>query len=122
MTIRLLIVDDSRSIRQRISRLAQDPRLPPLEVVGTASTGAQAVAIFRQCRPRLVTMDLTMPEMDGVECTAQLSAIDPAAAILVVSALTDKLTAIRALENGARGFLEKPFTDEQLVHALIEVL
>lgn len=120
--IRLLIVDDSRTIRGRISRIASDPRLPPLEIVGTARNGAQAVEIFRERRPRLVTMDLTMPEMDGVECTAQLSTIDPEAAILVVSALTDKLTAIRALENGARGFLEKPFTDDQLVQALIEVL
>lgn len=120
--IRLMIVDDARSIRNRITRLAAHPQLPRLDVVGTAQDGRQAIEVFRQRRPSLVTMDLTMPHMDGVECTAALAAIDPTVAILVVSALTDKFTAIRALENGARGFLEKPFTDDQLVQALIEVL
>ncbi|TVO63683.1 MAG: response regulator [Denitromonas halophila] len=117
-----MIVDDAQSIRNRICRLAADPRLPELDIVGSARNGATAVRIFRDTRPQLVTMDLTMPEMDGVECTAELCAIDPAVAILVVSALTDKFTAIRALENGARGFLEKPFTDDELVCALIEVM
>ncbi|WP_260851606.1 response regulator [Denitromonas ohlonensis] len=120
--IRMMIVDDAQSIRNRICRLAADPRLPELDIVGSARNGATAVRIFRDTRPQLVTMDLTMPEMDGVECTAELCAIDPAVAILVVSALTDKFTAIRALENGARGFLEKPFTDDELVCALIEVM
>lgn len=120
--IRLMIVDDAQSIRNRIARLATDPRLPPLDIVGAARNGITAVRLFRETRPQLVTMDLTMPEMDGVACTAQLSAIDPDVAILVVSALTDKFTAIRALENGARGFLDKPFTDDELINALIEVI
>lgn len=119
---RLLIVDDSSSIRNRIRRLINDPRLPPIQIVGTAPNGQAALRLFKETSPDVVTMDLTMPEMDGVDCTKALSAHDARAAILVISALTDKITAIRALENGACGFLEKPFTDDQLIEALIEII
>jgi len=66
-------------------------------------------------------MDLTMPEMDGIECISALLKLDPAVKILVVSALSDKSTAIQALKLGARGFVAKPFTDEELQMALLEV-
>jgi Response regulator containing CheY-like receiver, AAA-type ATPase, and DNA-binding domains len=67
-------------------------------------------------------MDLTMPEMDGVECTAEIADLDPQANILVISALSDKATAIKALKKGAKGFLYKPFTDGQLVDAFLEMI
>ena len=66
-------------------------------------------------------MDLTMPEMDGIECITELLKIDPKLNILVVSALSDKSTAIQALKLGARGFVAKPFTDEELQMALLDV-
>jgi two-component system chemotaxis response regulator CheY len=73
-------------------------------------------------QPTLVTMDLTMPEMDGAECVSQLVQRDPQLRILVISALADKLTAIEALERGASGFLCKPFTDRQLNDALRKLI
>ena len=73
-------------------------------------------------RPDLVTMDLTMPEMDGLECIQGITNINEDANILVVSALSDKATGIRALEYGARGFIYKPFSDEDLFSALKELL
>jgi two-component system chemotaxis response regulator CheY len=112
---RLMIVDDSNIIRRRIERV-QD--LPGIEFVGAASNGREALEMHERLRPTLVTMDLTMPEMDGSECVVRLVERDPEILILVISALADKLTAIDAIEKGARGFLYKPFTDRQLNNAL----
>jgi two-component system chemotaxis response regulator CheY len=67
-------------------------------------------------------MDITMPEMDGIECVEQLVAMNPDVLILVISALADKATAIEAMKKGANGFLCKPFTDRQLTDALDELL
>lgn len=120
--MKLMIVDDSNIIRSRISRIMADPRLPPIEIVGTAGNGAEALALFTATHPEVVTLDLTMPEMDGVECTALLVESDPDVRILIVSALSDKATAIEALKRGANGFLYKPFTDDELVNALLELI
>ena len=117
--LKLLIVDDSNIIRRRIERSNQIARL---EVVGAASNGREAVDLFRKTWPDVVTMDLTMPEMDGVECVQQLVSINPDVLILVISALADKATAVEAIEKGANGFLCKPFTDRQLNDALQELM
>ena len=116
---RLMIVDDSNIMRRRIERSQQ---FEDLEVVGTAADGVEAVELFKRTDPDLVTMDITMPHMDGIECIAQLVALKPAVRILVVSALADKATAVEAMEKGANGFLNKPFTDRQLNEALAELL
>src|SRR5271165_3390459 len=118
-SLKLMIVDDSNIIRRRIERSNQIARL---EVVGAASNGREAVELFRRTWPDVVTMDLSMPEMDGVECVQQLVSIDPNVLILVISALADKATAVDAIEKGANGFLCKPFTDRQLNDALEELL
>ena len=116
---RLMVVDDSNVIRRRIERL-QD--LPGLAFVGAARNGREALEQYDKLRPTLVTMDLTMPEMDGAECVEQLVKRDSGIRILVISALADKLTAIDSIEKGARGFLCKPFTDRQLNDALRKLL
>ena len=120
--MKLLIVDDSNVIRQRIARLAGDARLPNMSIVGQARNGAEALVMFQREQPDVVTMDLTMPELGGVECTEQMVSLKSDVVILVVSALSDKPTALRALKKGAQGFLYKPFTDDQLVTALQEVV
>ena len=122
VAMRLLVVDDSNMIRSRISRAVQSGALPGLSVVGVARNGAEALRVARATQPDLVTMDLTMPEMDGVECIGEMLRMLPRASILVVSALSDKSTAIQALRLGARGFLAKPFSDEELKLALLEVM
>jgi two-component system chemotaxis response regulator CheY len=116
---RLLVVDDSNVIRRRIERANE---LPEIEFVGAARNGREALELHAKLRPTLVTMDLTMPEMDGAECVAELVQRDPQIRILVISALADKLTAIDALEKGASGFLCKPFTDRQLNDALRKLI
>ncbi len=119
MMKKLLIVDDSNIIRNKIARALGEYGL---EVIGKASNGKSAVEIFSATHPDIVTMDLTMPEMDGIECIRKIHAIDPRARILVVSALADKATAIQALKEGAQGFLCKPFTSEDLTDAIGELL
>ena len=116
---RLLVVDDSNLIRRRIERANE---VPEIEFVGAARDGVEALAMHARLRPTLVTMDLTMPEMDGADCVAQLVQRDPQLRILVISALADKLTALEALERGACGFLCKPFSDRQLNAALRKLI
>jgi len=119
--MRLMIVDDSNMIRTRISRVVQSGGIKGIVLAGLAKNGREALRLARATRPEVVTMDLTMPEMDGIECITELLRFDPKINILVVSALSDKSTAIQALKLGARGFVAKPFTDEELQMALLDV-
>ena len=116
---KLMIVDDSRVIRNRIQRALNDFSL---DVVASARDGVEAVTLAEQTRPDVVTMDLTMPEMNGIECIEEILKIKPDMLILVVSALADKATAIEALKRGAHGFLCKPFTEQELTDALAELI
>lgn len=117
MTHRLMIVDDSNIIRNRIERSFEDSGVD-IEIVAVASDGLEALQKFEEFEPEYITMDLTMPHMDGLECIQRIIAEDPTVSILVVSALADKITALKALQYGARGFICKPFNEEELVTAL----
>ena len=116
---KLLIVDDSNIMRRRIERSQQYEQL---QVVGTAANGIEAIELFSKTDPDVVTMDITMPHMDGIECIEKLVNMKPSVRILVISALADKATAVEAMEKGANGFLNKPFTDRQLNDALAELV
>ena len=117
--LKLMIVDDSNIMRRRIERSNQ---FDELELVGTASNGLEALEMFKKTDPDVVTMDLTMPQMDGIECISKLVVLKPAVRILVISALADKATAVEAMEKGANGFLNKPFTDRQLNEAIADLM
>ena len=116
---KLMIVDDSNIIRNRIERSLRDLAI---EVVATAGDGEAAVRLFKEHKPDVITMDLTMPNMDGLECIRQIRALSKDTSILVVSALSDRQTGLKALQYGARGFICNPFTDEQLVMSLTKLL
>ncbi len=118
-TLKLLIVDDSNLVRRRVER---SQRFDRLRLVGSAANGVEALALFSRTDPDVVTMDLTMPQMDGIECIRRMVALKPSVRILVISALADKATAIEAMASGANGFLNKPFTERQLNEALAELL
>jgi two-component system chemotaxis response regulator CheY len=120
--VKLLVVDDSNIVRSRIARIVQRGALGPVTLVGMARNGQEALRAARVSAPDLVTMDLTMPGMDGLACIPELLALRPRTNILVISALTDKSTAIRALRLGARGFLPKPFDDDALQLALLSLM
>jgi two-component system, chemotaxis family, chemotaxis protein CheY len=113
--MKLLIVDDSFFIRDRIERAV---KIKEITQFVTANNGVQALEMFDYYKPELVTLDLTMPEMDGVAASAAMMKRNPKVCMLIISALADKKSAIDALKRGARGFLLKPFTDAQLNDAL----
>ncbi len=117
-----MIVDDSMIFRNRIARLAADERLQCVTVVAMAANGFEAVEQAQRHKPAFVTMDLTMPRMDGPACLEALRSVLPDSRVLVVSALSDRATALKALTRGAHGFLLKPFSDEQLVESLRELM
>ena len=99
-----MIVDDSNIIRNRVARVIEQARLSHFKVVGIAADGKEAIAVFSQTQPDIVTMDLTMPEMNGVDCTAVLVDMKPDIKILVISALSDIATAINALKMAHKAF------------------
>lgn len=114
-----MVVDDSNIIRNRIERSISKMSV---EVVATASNGEEAIELFSEYKPDLITMDLTMPKVDGLECIKQIRALSSEVSILVVSALSDRQTGLKALQYGARGFICKPFTEEQLILAFNKLL
>ena len=117
--MKFMIVDDSEVIRTKIRNVLD---LEMFELVGVAGDGIDAVEQFQKQQPKVVTMDLTMPRMDGLETIKRLIDIDPEVRILVVSALADKATLIEAMKLGAYGFLCKPFTDNELFEAVEELI
>ncbi len=109
---RLLIVDDALIMRRRIMQIAE---LAGWSVVGEAKDGREAVAMFRQQKPDLVTMDIVMPEMDGVEALKQMIAEEPRAQIVMISAVNQKDKLAECLRAGAQDFIVKPFEKSELL-------
>ena len=114
---KILIVDDSEIIRTQIKQCFNNT----FSGIYLAKDGKDAVEKMPIMKPDIVTMDLTMPNMDGIECISELMRIDPNVRIIVVSALSDNATCLEALKRGAQGFLDKPFTETELKEA-IEIL
>ena len=115
--MKLMIVDDSKIVQNMIQRFLTEKNI---EFAGKANNGKEALEIFSIVRPEIVTMDITMPEMDGIEAVKRIVEIDDNVRILV--ALADQATAIEALKNGAHGFLCKPFDERDLNDALYELI
>lgn len=118
-TWRMLVVDDSMIVRMKIG---EADGTHGIEVVGEAANGLKAIEMFKRLRPNLVTMDITMPELDGIGCIESLVEIDPDVRILVISALADKTIAIEAIKRGATGFINKPINERKLGEALAELI
>ena len=109
--IKVLIVDDSLIIREAIHKYLKNF---DIEVVGTAEDGKVALEIFKNSEPDVVTLDITMPEVDGLTVLAEMLKIKSDVKVMVVTALSDKATGLKAIKLGAKSFLPKPFTPEKL--------
>jgi two-component system, chemotaxis family, chemotaxis protein CheY len=114
--LRVLIVDDSSVIRRSIERYLLQAGVAA--EFFTASNGELAVEQFKLHRPHVMTLDITMPEMDGLTCLDELMAIDENIKVLVISALADTETAVEALTRGATNFVCKPFNAEEVSGAV----
>jgi DNA-binding NarL/FixJ family response regulator len=117
--IRVLIADDHPMVREGLRALIE--QLPELELVGEAATGAEAVRAAVVQRPDVVIMDLAMPELDGFEATREIGRVAPKTAVLVLTMTEDDRTLGRALRAGARGYLLKGATKEEIVRAVSAV-
>ena len=106
MNKRLLIVDDALIMRRRIREIAEEAGWV---VAGEAKNGAEAVALYQQEQPDLVTLDIVMPEMDGVTALKKLIKVDPQARVVMISAVDQKDKLTECIENGAIDFIVKPF-------------
>lgn len=113
--MKLLIVDDSLVVRNAIQRSVDEGTISE---VFRAEDGQEAVAIFDRERPELVTMDLTLPRLDGLGAIRAIRELEPSTSILVISALNSHRTAMEAIALGACGFLTKPFTAREIAEAL----
>jgi two-component system, chemotaxis family, chemotaxis protein CheY len=109
----MLIIDDSEIIRTQIRQCFKKT----FSAIHVAKNGREAINKVKAINPDIITMDLTMPEMDGIKCIHEMMDINPNLKILVISALSDNATCIKALKIGAQGFLDKPFTEEELKNA-----
>ena len=116
---RLLIVDDSSTVRRSIERHILSDRVTEIY---QAANGREAMELFERYRPEFVTMDLTMPEMDGLTCISKMMTLKPDTRLMVISALGDAETAIEAVERGANEYVVKPFSVEDLNLALANLV
>lgn len=117
--MRLLIVDDSAMIRKSLESYLTKLQL---EVVGVASNGLEAVSLFETLLPDLVTLDITMPEMDGLSALKHMLAKKPNAKVIIISALNSKETIVEALNAGASGYIAKPYTADKLKAEIEKVM
>lgn len=115
---RLLVVDDALIMRTMIKDIA---RLAGWEIAGEATTGVEAVARYRELRPDLVTLDIVMPELDGVEALRAIRREDPQARVVMVTAVDQRAKLAECIQLGAHDFVVKPF-DRQSLRTLFEGL
>jgi two-component system, chemotaxis family, chemotaxis protein CheY len=112
---RLLVVDDALFMRKLISGVAAEAGW---QVAGEATNGEQAVALYQQLKPDLVTMDLVMPVMGGLEALRKIREFDSQAQIVVVTALDQKQALMDSIRDGALDFIVKPFERERVLNLL----
>lgn len=115
----VLICDDALFMRTMIKDILSEAGY---QVVGEAATGAEAVEQFRALQPELVTMDIVMPDMGGIDAVREIIAEHPEATILMCSAMGQQALVIEALQAGAKDFIVKPFQPSRVLEAVQRVL
>ncbi len=116
---KILIVDDAAFMRMMIKDILTKNGY---EVVGEAQDGAQAVEKYKELSPDLVTMDITMPEMDGITALKEIKKMTPDAKIIMCSAMGQQAMVIDAIQAGAKDFIVKPFQSERVIEAIQKAL
>jgi DNA-binding NarL/FixJ family response regulator len=117
--IRVLIADDHPVFRDGLATLLAPH--PDIEVVGRAADGAEAVALAGELRPDVIVMDIQMPEVNGIEATRRVLAADPSVGVLVFTMGEDDSTLLSAMRAGARGYLVKGASQEEVTRAITSV-
>ena len=119
MSHTVLVCDDAIFMRTMISDILNQAGF---EIVGEAESGLQAVQKYRELRPDLVTMDIVMPDMGGIEAVREICKQDPDAKILMCSAMGQQALVVEAIQAGAKDFVVKPFQPPRLLEAVSKAL
>ncbi len=115
---KVLLVDDAAFMRMRCARLLQEEGHEVVE----ASNGREAVEAYQAHHPNAVLMDITMPEMDGLEALRAIKAVDPNAKVAMLTAMGQQAIVIEAIKSGARDFVVKPFERERVLAAVAKLV
>jgi two-component system chemotaxis response regulator CheY len=119
MAKKILITDDAQFMRLALRNILTQNGY---EVAGEAASGEEAVALYSQLQPDLVTMDITMPGMDGIAALKEIRKVNPSAVIVMCSAMGKKDLVIESIQAGAKDFIVKPFQPERVVETLKKLL
>jgi two-component system chemotaxis response regulator CheY len=119
MANRILIVDDAAFMRMMIRDILSKNGY---EVCGEANDGVQAIEKFKEVKPDLITMDITMPEMDGINALKEIKQLDPNAKVIMCSAMGQQAMVIDAIQAGAKDFIVKPFQADRVIEAIKKTL
>lgn len=119
MASKILIVDDAAFMRMMIKDILSKNGF---DVVGEAQDGNQAIEKYKELEPDLVTMDITMPEMDGITALKEIKKINPEAKIIMCSAMGQQAMVIDAIQAGAKDFIVKPFQADRVLEAIKKAL
>ncbi|WP_243386976.1 response regulator [Bacillus kexueae] len=115
----VLIVDDTKFLRETLKEIFIKAGFV---VIGEADNGVKAVLMYKELRPDLVTMDITMPEMNGIEAVKRIKEFDSSAKIIMCSAMGQQKMVVEAIESGAKDFITKPFDEARVLEAVKHVL
>jgi two-component system chemotaxis response regulator CheY len=115
MALKIMVVDDAAFMRIMLKELL---KAGGYEFVIEAASGSEAVYMFKNYKPGLVIMDITMPEMDGITALSEIVKFDPHAKVIMCSAVGKQNTVISAIEAGARDFIVKPFQSDRVLQAI----
>ena len=116
---KVLIVDDSKTSRKFLKNMLGEAGH---EIIGEAVNGLEGVERYKELRPDIVTMDITMPVMDGIEAVKEISEYDPNAKVIMVTAAGQKTNMVEALKQGASDFIQKPFEADVILNTVEKVL
>ncbi|MGD6842145.1 response regulator [Bacillus infantis] len=116
---RILIVDDAKFMRLTLTSILKKAEH---EIVGEAENGREAIDLYRELKPELVTMDITMPEMSGLEAMKEIKQEFPDAKVVMCSAMGQQKMVVEAIEAGAKDFIVKPFDEGRVLDAVNRVL
>ena len=119
MANKVLIVDDAAFMRMMIKDILEKNGY---DVVGEASNGLVAVDLYKKEKPDVVTMDIKMPDMDGIEAVKQIRTFDPNAKIIMCSAMGQQSMVMDAIKSGAKDFIVKPFQADRVLEAIKKVI
>lgn len=119
MSKKVLVVDDAAFMRMMVKDILEKNGF---EVVGEATNGLEAVESYKSLNPDITTMDITMPEMDGIQAVKEIKKIDPNAKIIMCSAMGQQAMVMEAIQEGAKDFIVKPFQGDRVIEAINKAL